>query len=157
QVLGERIRTEVSREEALWPVRADPAQLETAILNIALNARDAMVDGGTLKIETRNVTVTREAGEVDMVLLRIADSGVGMSETVLNMAFEPFFTTKDVGHGTGLGLSQVYGFVTQTGGHVEIDSKVGSGTELRIFLPRYVGPLLPETEAEPEQEVGMPA
>ncbi len=157
QVLGERVATEIVGADNLWPIRVDPGQLETAILNISLNARDAMPDGGTLRIETRNATIGREeGGAAEMVLLRIADSGVGMPESVLNLAFEPFFTTKDVGHGTGLGLSQVYGFVKQTGGHVEIDSKPGKGTELRIYLPRYEGPLLPENPEEPEQERGVP-
>jgi len=115
-----------------WAVRVDVNQLENALLNLVVNARDAMADGGTLRIGTRNV-----AGDGgDHVVVEVADTGSGMTPDVVAHAYEPFFTTKEVGHGTGLGLSQVYGFVTQSGGTIAIDSAVGVGTTVRISLPR---------------------
>ncbi len=128
--------------EGLWPIQVDPGELEVALLNIAVNARDAMPDGGRFELTARNVTVF--AGELrgapdlagDFVALALRDTGSGMSREVAARAFEPFFTTKDVGRGTGLGLSQVYGFVRQSGGAIEIDSEPGEGTCVRIHLPR---------------------
>ena len=127
----------------LWPVAADVNQLESAIINLAVNARDAMPDGGKLTIETSNAFLdedyARGHGEVragQYVLLAITDSGAGMSPEVLEQAFDPFFTTKEIGQGTGLGLSQVYGFIKQSGGHVKLYSQPGDGTTVKMYLPR---------------------
>ncbi len=140
--LGERITIDTALESAPWRVSIDPNQLEVAIVNLAVNARDAMPSGGSLTIETSDATLeanaARDAGvpEGEYVLIRIIDTGKGMTPEVLSRAFEPFFTTKGVGHGTGLGLSQVYGFVRQSGGHVKIVSDQGHGTTVTIYLPR---------------------
>ncbi|MDB5668076.1 MAG: sensor histidine kinase, partial [Alphaproteobacteria bacterium] len=119
----------------LWPVEVDVAQLETALLNAAINARDAMPEGGRLVLRTRNLT------ETDEVAVELEDNGEGMPREVLERAFEPFFTTKPVGKGTGLGLSQIHGFAAQTGGRAEIDSRPGEGTRLSIILRRSAKPL----------------
>jgi signal transduction histidine kinase len=143
RVLGDSIVLEFADGPGQWACRIDPVQFEAAIVNLAVNARDAMPRGGQLTIATRNVAAASEgsrrpaaltAGEY--VLIEVSDTGVGMPPDVAKRAFEPFFTTKEIGKGTGLGLSQVYGFVTQSGGHVEIDSAVGCGTTVRIHLPR---------------------
>ncbi|MGH6926968.1 MAG: ATP-binding protein [Dongiaceae bacterium] len=141
--LGPTIDVTFALGEKLWPTEIDQAQLETSLLDLVINARDAMPDGGRLVIETANVTIgpedSRHDGTLavgDYVCIAVGDSGTGMSETVKARAFDPFFTTKGVGKGTGLGLSMVYGFVKQSGGHVEIDSAIGSGTTIRILLPR---------------------
>jgi len=157
QVLGEKIEIETQFAPDLWPVSTDQDQLETAILNLALNARDAMSNGGRLTLTTSNVfkdPANPNAGvAAEVVALTVTDTGTGMSEDVLKLAVEPFFTTKDVGHGTGLGLSQVHGFMKQTGGRIEIKSKLGSGTGISLFLPRYHGDLPapdhPEAKAAP--------
>lgn len=139
RTLGERIRIEIKGGDAdLWHVLADPAQVESSLINLAVNARDAMSEGGTLTIETRN-TSSREDGDIpagDFVLLAVTDTGVGMTADVLERAVEPFFTTKHLGHGTGLGLSMVYGFVKQSGGHVKIESAPNRGTRVKLYLPR---------------------
>lgn len=136
---------EIQRELATdaWPTRADPGQLENAVLNLAINARDAMPAGGVITIVTRNVALgpqrqLREHGLLsgDYVVLEVRDTGVGMSAETLKRVFEPFFTTKDVGKGTGLGLSIVYGFVKQSGGHVSIASAPGQGTSVHLYFPR---------------------
>jgi CheY-like chemotaxis protein len=142
--LGERIEVETALAEDLWPIHADAAELENALLNLAVNARDAMPDGGRLTLETANVTapVAGEPGgptEGEYVVVRIEDTGVGMTPAVIERAFEPFFTTKEVGRGTGLGLSQVYGFVRQSGGQVTIRSELGQGSTVAIYLPRWTG------------------
>jgi len=145
RTLGEHIKVETVLAAGLWQVRADPAQLENAVLNLAVNARDAMPEGGQLTIETQNAFVddafaaeyALAAGQY--VLLAVADSGSGMTPEVIAKAFDPFFTTKGVGKGTGLGLSQVYGFVRQSGGHVKIYSEIGVGTTVKIYLPRHYG------------------
>jgi CheY-like chemotaxis protein len=131
----------------LWPTYVDPNQLENALLNLALNARDAMPDGGKVTIETANCFLDQsyidglmepvEAGQY--VMIAVADTGEGMDRTTRERAFDPFFTTKEVGKGTGLGLSQVYGFVRQTGGHVRIYSEINEGTTVKIYLPRHAG------------------
>jgi PAS domain S-box-containing protein len=139
RTLGERIRIEIKGEPNLWQVLADPAQVESSLINLAVNARDAMSEGGTLTIETSNVTSHGEDADIppgDFVLLSVADTGVGMTADVLERAVEPFFTTKHLGHGTGLGLSMVYGFVKQSGGHVKIESAPNRGTRVRLYLPR---------------------
>lgn len=145
RTLGEPIAVQTVLAAGLWQIRADPGQLENAILNLSVNARDAMPAGGKLTIETSNAFVddafAREfaipAGQY--VLIAVADSGAGMSADVMAKAFDPFYTTKGVGKGTGLGLSQVYGFVRQSGGHVKIYSEVGVGTTVKIYLPRHYG------------------
>ncbi|MGV8839134.1 MAG: ATP-binding protein [Bauldia sp.] len=145
RTLGEHINVETVLAAGLWQVRADPAQLENAVLNLAVNARDAMPEGGKLTIETQNAFVDDAfAAEYALapgqyVLLAVADTGAGMSAEVIARAFDPFFTTKGVGKGTGLGLSQVYGFVRQSGGHVKIYSELGVGTSVKIYLPRHYG------------------
>jgi PAS domain S-box-containing protein len=143
QSLGEHISIETVLAAELWRAYADPNQLEVAILNLTVNARDAMPDGGKLTIETANIDVGEQPADPGIevmpgqyVVVTVTDTGTGMSPDVLERAFEPFFTTKDVGAGTGLGLSQVYGFVKQSGGHVGIDSEVGKGTRVRLYLPR---------------------
>ena len=145
RTLGEAITINLKLGPALWMVQADPAQLENTILNLAINARDAMADGGTLTIQTRNIDKSFEASGAEAesqfgpgVEITVADTGQGMDEETLAHAFEPFFTTKDVGKGTGLGLSQVYGFIKQSRGTVKLSSSVGIGTTARIFLPRVL-------------------
>jgi signal transduction histidine kinase/ActR/RegA family two-component response regulator len=121
----------------LWPVEADASELELAILNLAVNARDAMPRGGTIKITAENEAARAEAnGQGDFVRLVIADDGCGMSPEVQARVFEPFFTTKDIGKGSGLGLAQVHGFAQQSGGKIDIDSEVGKGTTISLLLPR---------------------
>lgn len=142
RTIGATVRIETSLQPGLWPVLIDASQVELIILNLALNARDAMPDGGLLRVSTTNVgsrDVDRPprlqlAG--DFACLTVSDSGTGMSSEVLAKAFEPFFTTKARGAGTGLGLSQVYGITRQLGGHVDIESRIGEGTTFRIYLPR---------------------
>jgi signal transduction histidine kinase/ActR/RegA family two-component response regulator len=143
RTLGATIAVEIVYEPALWPVFADANQLENALLNLTLNARDAMSDGGRLTIETANVLLDDPAApdQTDMaageyVLLSVSDTGCGMPPEVLERAFEPFFTTKESGKGSGLGLSMVYGFVHQSGGHARIYSEPGEGTSVKLYLPR---------------------
>ncbi len=143
RALGETIRLDVSAAPALWQVNADPNQLESAILNLAVNARDAMPAGGRLSIRTDNENIdpaiaAQHAGlqPGDYVTAAVSDTGTGMPPEIISRAFEPFFTTKEVGRGTGLGLSQVYGFVKQSGGYVMIQSRVGEGSVVKIHLPR---------------------
>ena len=153
RTLGEHIRIETVSAAGLWRTKADPAQLENAIINLAINARDAMADGGKLTIETANAHVDETyARENDIetgqyVLIAVTDTGSGMTPDVIKKAFDPFFTTKAVGKGTGLGLSQVFGFVRQTGGHIRIYSEVGLGSTIRIYLPRFYGELDGPAEA----------
>jgi signal transduction histidine kinase/CheY-like chemotaxis protein len=145
RALGETIRTEIVAAAGLWMVEADRVQLESAILNLALNARDAMPDGGKLTIETCNAFLDenycRQRAELtpgQYVMVAVSDDGTGMTKEVLERAFEPFFTTKEAGQGTGLGLSQVYGFVKQSGGHVSLYSEADQGTSVKIYLPRRI-------------------
>ncbi|MBV9558473.1 MAG: response regulator [Pseudolabrys sp.] len=144
--LEESIEVEVVGAGGLWPVEADATELETAILNLAVNARDAMPSGGKLTIEANNSYLDedycRANSEVrpgQYVMISVSDTGTGMSADIVQRAFEPFFTTKDTGQGTGLGLSQVYGFVKQSGGHIKIYSEPGEGTTVKIYLPRLTG------------------
>ncbi len=141
--LGEQIVVETVLAAGLWPAHVDPNQLEVAILNLALNARDAMSQGGKLTIETANAYLdeTYAATQAELIsgqyiVISVADNGCGMTQQVAARAFEPFYTTKDAGHGTGLGLSQVYGFVKQSGGHLRLYTDVGKGTMVKIYLPR---------------------
>ncbi len=138
--LGPAIRLELPEGGPIWPICIDQDQLERAIINLAANARDAMPSGGRFRITTENARPTGRAARFrdqrDMVLITVADSGAGMTPEVLAKAVNPFFTTKPAGKGSGLGLSQVYGLVTQSGGKIEITSDPGLGTSVRIFLPR---------------------
>ena len=147
RTVGEAVALENVMAGGLWTVHADPNQLENAIVNLAVNARDAMPNGGKLTIETQNCYldddyVNKQSDSVkagQYVMIAVADTGLGMSQATIERAFEPFFTTKGVGKGTGLGLSQVYGFVRQSAGHIRIYSEPGEGTTLKIYLPRYLG------------------
>jgi signal transduction histidine kinase len=136
--LGDGIKVSTKLSPSLWPALIDPAQIEHVILNLAINARDAMPDGGTLTITTANATLGRseELAPGDYVVIAVSDSGTGMTEEILHNAFEPFFTTKQPGQGSGLGLSQVHGMASQSGGGVQIDSTVGKGTTVSVFFPR---------------------
>ncbi|HWK01159.1 MAG TPA: ATP-binding protein [Xanthobacteraceae bacterium] len=153
QSLGETYEIEIVGAAGLWQVEVDPVQLESAILNLAVNARDAMPGGGKLTVETSNTFLdenyAREHSEVtagQYVQISVTDTGKGMSAETLDKAFEPFFTTKAAGEGTGLGLSQVYGYAKQSGGHVKIYSEPGEGTTVKIYLPRLTDGELPAHE-----------
>jgi signal transduction histidine kinase len=143
RTLGENIDLEIVGGAGLWQIEVDPSQMEAAILNLVVNARDAMADKGKLTIETGNAFIDEGYSQLNAevpvgqyVLISVSDTGVGMSREIQDKAFDPFFTTKEPGQGTGLGLSQVYGFVKQSGGHVKIYSEVGDGTTIKIYLPR---------------------
>jgi PAS domain S-box-containing protein len=143
RTLGPRIEVEMIRGAGLWRTRVDPNQLEHAVINLAINARDAMPEGGKLTIETANASLDEayaaaysEVTPGQYVLISVSDSGMGMPPEVREKAFDPFFTTKPVGQGTGLGLSQVYGFLKQSGGQVTIYSEPGKGTTVKLYLPR---------------------
>jgi signal transduction histidine kinase len=167
RTLGETIRTQTVLTAGVWRTNADAGQLENALLNLAINARDAMPDGGRLTLETSNATLDQAYGrEYDMppgdyVLTSVTDTGTGMTAEVISKAFEPFFTTKGVGKGTGLGLSQVFGFIKQSGGHVKIYSELGHGTTIKMYLPRLFddGPehaiRTAEAEAWPDLSPGI--
>ena len=153
RTLGEQIEIVTDLAAETWPISADPGQLENVILNLAINARDAMEHGGELAISTANRPLDTDYARAnpdvlpgDYVVFAVADRGSGMSDAVRAQAFDPFFTTKPVGKGTGLGLSQVFGFVKQSGGHVVIEARDGGGTIVRVFLPRASSPVDP---AEP--------
>jgi signal transduction histidine kinase len=141
RTLGDTITFEFSQTPGLWLCDIDPVQFEAAILNLAINGHDAMPDGGTLRIELGNVDTRKNGRETNIspgcyTCVRVVDSGTGMTQDVIERAFEPFFTTKNVGEGSGLGLSQVYGFVNQSGGDVRITSTPGEGTAVELYLPR---------------------
>jgi PAS domain S-box-containing protein len=160
--LGERISIERMLDDGLWQAFVDASQLENAVVNLALNARDAMPSGGTLTIETSNVyldddyaAVHSEVTPGQYVMVGVSDTGTGMSAETVARAFEPFFTTKPLGEGTGLGLSQVYGFVGQSNGHVRIYSELGSGTSVKIYLPRSLG--ADELSVSPLAEAELPS
>ena len=154
RTLGETVALETVSAAGLWLAHADPAELESALMNLAINARDAMPGGGKLTIETANVSLDEDyvstlvepvpAGQYAM--LAVSDTGEGMGKETIDRVFEPFFTTKEAGKGTGLGLSQVYGFVRQSGGHVRIYSELGEGTTVKLYLPRDVRGEAPATE-----------
>ncbi len=146
RTIGDAIRVETVLAGGLWASLADPNQLENAILNLCVNARDAMPDGGMLTIETNNAHLDdlyaashSEVAAGQYVVVSVTDTGVGMPREVVERAFEPFFTTKGVGRGTGLGLSQVFGFIKQSQGHVKIYSEPGQGTTIKLYLPRHYG------------------
>ncbi len=158
RTLGEQITIETVLSGNVWRALADPNQLELAILNLAVNARDAMPSGGKLTLETANVHLDENyaASQAEVVpgqyvLLAVTDNGSGMTAEVKAKAFDPFFTTKDIGHGTGLGLSQVYGFIKQSRGHVKIYSEIGEGTTIKLYLPRAHG-----VSAEADDDVAQP-
>jgi CheY-like chemotaxis protein len=143
RTLGEAVEIEFVRGAGLWNAIVDPGQLESALLNLAINARDAMPNGGRITIETANTYIDdtyaaahEEVAPGQYVLIAISDTGIGMDAATVARAFEPFFSTKEIGKGTGLGLSMVYGFVKQSGGHVKIYSELGHGTTVKIYLPR---------------------
>jgi PAS domain S-box-containing protein len=155
RTLGETIAVETVLGAGLWRVEADPNELEAAILNLAVNARDAMPEGGRLTLETGNAHIDEayaaahaEVLAGQYVLISVTDTGAGMDPQTVAQAFEPFFTTKPVGKGTGLGLSQVYGFVKQSSGHVKIYSEPGQGTTVKLYLPRLAGDAVPESELD---------
>src|SRR3954469_23390136 len=144
RLIGEKVKfDDPVQARDLWPVRVDISQFEQVIVNLAVNARDAMPEGGKLVVRTANVSAeeskdfpSKGMPAADYVLVEVSDNGVGIAPEIIEKIFEPFFSTKDVGKGTGLGLSTVYGIVKQTGGFVYVDSQVGRGTTFRIFLPR---------------------
>jgi len=153
--LGELVKLEIVTSPGLWPVEADPNQMENALINLAVNSRDAMPNGGTLTVETANayLDTAYSAGHAEVppgnyVVIAVSDTGVGMPKEHLARVFEPFFTTKEIGHGTGLGLSQVYGFVKQSGGHVNVYSEEGRGTTVKMYLPRFTGDLMADADIE---------
>ena len=155
--LGERITMELEITDDPWNAKIDPGQLENAILNLAINARDAMPDGGTVTVEVSNATLDRRYAALHpdvtpgpYVLVAVNDTGTGMPPEVASQAFDPFFTTKRDGKGTGLGLSMVYGFVRQSNGHIRIDSAIGQGTSVKLYLPRTLDPVA-ETPAAVSQ------
>jgi CheY-like chemotaxis protein len=158
RTVGPHIDLEVADADELWRTSVDPHQLENALLNLCINARDAMPDGGRLVIETANrpldprVARTRDLPPGQYVSLCVSDTGAGMPPEVVERAFDPFFTTKPLGMGTGLGLSMIYGFAKQSGGQVRIHSAVGQGTTVCIYLPRHEGEEVPEHgQAQPMQ------
>ncbi len=166
RLVGDRINLSFAHGRDLWPVKADVSQIEQVVVNLVVNARDAMDEEGALEIRTRNIDEATcqsefdypELQPADYVLIEVEDEGSGMSQEVLDKIFEPFFSTKEVGKGTGLGLSTVYGIVKQTGGFIYPESEVGTGTTFRLFLPRHI----PDEneiaeEASPEKESAEPA
>ena len=160
--LGSSVRVGVNLAADLWPVMVDPTQLQSALLNLAINARDAMPDGGTLTFYAANADLAAEGADPPpamepghYVRLAVRDSGTGMPEEVRRHAFDPFFTTKEVGHGSGLGLSMVHGFINQTGGHVAIASEPGRGTTVELYLPRAAA-LAPDDAAVPKGAAAFP-
>jgi PAS domain S-box-containing protein len=145
--LGEQVEVEVSLDEHAWPALVDPTQLTTALLNLAVNSRDAMPKGGKLTLETRNVVLDEtythlhaEATPGDYVMIAVSDTGSGIPAAIRDKIFDPFFSTKGVGKGTGLGLSMVYGFVKQSGGQIDVYSEEGHGTSIKLYLPRASAP-----------------
>jgi two-component system, cell cycle sensor histidine kinase and response regulator CckA len=155
RLIGEKVKLDLVHGRDLWPVKVDVSQFEQVVVNLAVNARDAMPDGGKLTVRTANVAVDDAAQlsykglpAADYVRIDISDTGTGIPADIVDKIFEPFFSTKEVGKGTGLGLSTVYGIVKQTGGFVYVDSTPGEGTSFRIFLPRHRA----ELEAQPEAQ-----
>ena len=143
RMIGEDVHLQTALAPGLWSVRADPGQLEQVLMNLAVNSRDAMPQGGGLRLTTRNTLVTPEQARVivgghagECVVLTVSDDGTGMEPAVLAHLFEPFFTTKDIGKGTGLGLATVYGIVRQASGFIHVESSPGTGTTFEVFLPR---------------------
>jgi len=160
RLIGEKVKLDLVHGRDLWPIKVDVSQFEQVIVNLAVNARDAMPDGGKLTVKTANVSA-EEAAQMsykgmpaaDYVRIDISDTGTGIPAEIVDKIFEPFFSTKEVGKGTGLGLSTVYGIVKQTGGFVYVASEAGKGTSFHIFLPRY----RPELEVQPEPQAANAA
>jgi PAS domain S-box-containing protein len=159
--LGEHIEIRSTLMEQVWTASVDPGQLSSALLNLAINARDAMPDGGKLVLETKNVTFDEEYaaanGDVQpgkYVMVAVSDTGVGIPAAIIDRVFEPFFSTKEVGKGSGLGLSMVYGFVKQSGGHIKVYSEEGHGTTFRLYLPRTDAPAVQLAEPLPAEIEG---
>ncbi len=157
--LGRGTRVETKLDELLWPALVDPVQIEHVILNLAINARDAMPDGGTLTIATANTRLGHRSATIDLpagdyIVVAVSDTGTGMSDEVLHNAFEPFFTTKPPGQGSGLGLSQVYGVASQSGGGVRIESAVGKGTTVSVLFPRAAEKTDADAGEAPERAIG---
>jgi two-component system, cell cycle sensor histidine kinase and response regulator CckA len=157
RLIGEKVKLEVMHGRDLWPIKADLSQFEQVIVNLVVNARDAMPEGGKLTVRTANVTAENAAElsykgmpAADYVRIDITDTGTGIPADIVDKIFEPFFSTKEVGKGTGLGLSTVYGIVKQTGGFIYVDSEAGKGTSFHIFLPRHH----PEQDVQPEAANG---
>jgi PAS domain S-box-containing protein len=150
RTIGETIDLEITASDDLWGTLCDPNQLESALLNLAINARDAMPDGGRLSIVTRNARLDGVTADTpalapgDYICIDVTDTGTGMSAEVAARAFDPFFTTKPIGQGTGLGLSMIYGFARQSNGHASIDSRIGQGTSVKLYLPRHLGDIAAE-------------
>ena len=164
RLVGNPIKLKVDHGRDLWPVKVDIGQFEQVVVNLAVNARDAMPEGGELTVRTKNITASeadafgyREMVSTDYVLVEIQDTGSGIPPDVLKQIFEPFFTTKEVGKGTGLGLSMVYGIIKQTGGFIYCDSEVGKGSTFRIFLPRHVPDIKEAEESEAKRETAEAA
>jgi two-component system cell cycle sensor histidine kinase/response regulator CckA len=162
RLIGEKVTLDVVHGRDLWPVKVDISQLEQVIVNLAVNARDAMPEGGRLQVRTTNVTAreceryhAKGMPAADYVLVEVRDTGIGIPEAILGKIFDPFFSTKEVGKGTGLGLSTVYGIIKQTGGFVYVDSALHEGTTFRIFLPRHIASAL--EAAEQAAEIEAPA
>ncbi len=159
RTVGPAIQVETSFTAEPWPTLCDPNQLESALLNLVINARDAMPNGGHLLIETANTVLRSRRGALrdrppqevppgEYVCLSVADTGTGMTPDIIERAFDPFFTTKPIGQGTGLGLSMIYGFVQQSGGHVRLRSEAGHGTTVAVYLPRHFGAAMPQMESD---------
>ncbi len=152
RTVGPGIALEVAEAPDAWPALVDPSQLENALLNLCINARDAMPDGGRITVETANRTIDaptarrHDMPQGEYVRLRVTDTGTGMSPEVIARVFEPFYTTKPIGEGTGLGLSMIYGFAQQSGGQVRIASRIGEGTAVSLYLPRHAGAVPGEDE-----------
>jgi two-component system cell cycle sensor histidine kinase/response regulator CckA len=145
RLIGEQIVLKVDHGSQIWPVKADLVQLEQVVVNLVVNARDAMPTGGAITLRTRNVSEEESSAytytgmpAADYVLIEVEDTGTGMPPEIMEKIFEPFFSTKELGKGTGLGLSTVYGIIKQTGGFIYPESEVGRGTVFRIFLPRHM-------------------
>ena len=163
RLIGEKVTLDVVHGRDLWPVKVDISQFEQVIVNLAVNARDAMHDGGRLSVRTLNVAANeceryhaKGMPAADYVLVEVTDTGTGIPKTIIDKIFDPFFSTKEVGKGTGLGLSTVYGIIKQTGGFVYVDSAVGEGATFRIFLPRHVA-AAGETASSEVEAPAMPA
>jgi CheY-like chemotaxis protein len=157
RLIGEHIEFQTHFEPALKSVLADPGQIEQVLVNLAVNARDAMPQGGTMTIETQNITLDRDLGSLapgDYVALVVSDTGEGMAAKTMARIFDPFYTTKEVGQGTGLGLSTVYGIIAQSGGDVTVYSELGVGTTFRLYLPCADQPTKTQEDTEMQNKTG---
>jgi CheY-like chemotaxis protein len=164
RTIGAGIAIETVVAGGLWRTRIDPNQFQSALLNLALNARDAMPGGGKLTIETANAYLDddyaarhTEVTPGQYVLVAVTDTGIGMNREIRDRAFEPFFTTKAEGKGSGLGLSQVFGFLKQSGGHIKLYSELGQGTTVKLYLPRHLGGEVTQTPEEHSKSVSQPS